>query len=144
MSDKLALDVCQRRLMLVWAVGTALVFFLLLIQTVNQLYGETVARAWGWFLPTVVPTLSLIVGAIAYQARRPGRRRRIDRTAFVTSFALSVFYLALVLATPLLRPLSGYTPLEFLSLSNLWLAPIQGLVGLSLGAFFTSSTAGTE
>jgi hypothetical protein len=139
MSEKLLFHTCQKRLMAVWFVGTALVFLLLMLQTVNQLYGDVVERAWGWFLPTVVPTLSLIIGAIAYQARRPPRRARIDRSAFIASLTLSIFYLALVLATLLLRPISGTTPLEFLSLSNLWLGPTQGLVGLSLGAFFTSA-----
>ena len=140
MKKRVPLRICQRRLAAVWLAGCAPAFLLLLVQTITGVYGELVEQAWGWFLPTIVPTLSVIIGSLTYQARRTSSKGDVDATAFSVSLILSVFYLALVLATLLLRPLSTATPLQFLATSNLWLAPTQGLTGLSIGAFFTSSS----
>jgi hypothetical protein len=51
---------------------------------------------------------------------------------------LSVFYLALALGTMLVQPFVWITAVEVLSVSSLWLGPVQGLVGLALGAVFGS------
>jgi hypothetical protein len=140
MKKRMPLRTCQRRLVAVWLAGCAPAFLLLFVQSISGVYGEFVEQAWGWFLPTIVPTLSVIVGGVAYQARRTPSKANVDGTAFSVSLILSIAYLALVLATLLLRPLSTATPLQFLATSNLWLVPIQGLAGLSIGAFFTSSS----
>lgn len=54
------------------------------------------------------------------------------------SWMLSVFYLLLVLATLLLQAVAGMVATEFMTTSNLWLTPVQGLVGATLGVFFVS------
>jgi len=107
-------------------------------QTLGGKYGGQVDKAWSWFIPTVLPILSIIVGAVAYEARREPQSVTADRLAFHLSVGLSLFYLLLVIATVLFQPLSRMTPLELMSVSNLWLGPVQGLVGIVVGVFFAS------
>jgi hypothetical protein len=117
MTARVLLSGCQRKLASVWLVGCAVIFLLLLGQTVGGKYGSEVEKAWSWFIPTVLPTLS-IVGAVAYQARRDPQRMTADRLAFRMSVGLSLFYLILVNATMLLQPFSRMTPLELMAVSN--------------------------
>ena len=64
------------------------------------------------------------------------------RTSFYRlALALSIFYLALVLLTILIQPLTGTDTLDLMKRSNLWLGPIQGLVGSALGVLFASKKA---
>lgn len=140
MKDSLDLRKAQRTLLFVWALGTLVPFLLLLAQTVQGKYGDQSSKAWDWFIPAVVPTLTVIVGAIAYGASKPVERKSVDRLAFSAAKWVSMFYLALISATLLLQPFSETSPLAFLEgSSRTWLAAVHGLVGVSLGAFFTST-----
>lgn len=138
MTARLPLSDCQRRLALLWLIVAVVLFSLLITQSVLGKYGGASEQAWAWFLPTVLPTLSLMVGALVSSARQQSGGEMVDRFAYRVSFGLSVFYLGLVGAVPLVQPLTTRTPLELMALSNLWLGPIQGLVGLSLGLYFLS------
>ena len=92
-------------------------------------------------MPTIVPTLSLIIGVLVMQTRNPIREaRKTDRFVFRLAFWLSGLYLLLVSLTIFLGPIAesygSATPLELMARSHLWLAPFQGIVAASLGAFF--------
>ena len=138
MSARVDLTTAQTRLAILWLGGAGVIFVLMLTQTVAGKYGGQAERAWGWFMPTVVPTLSVILSAIAYSAARQSENQTVEGRAYRQTWWLSAFYLVVVLATLLLQPLSDLRPLEFMSNANLWLGPLQGLVGIALGTFFTS------
>lgn len=138
MSTRVPLAHCQRRLALLWLPASAILFALLIAQSLFGKYGDQSGKAWSWFLPTVLPTLSLIVGAVAYSARQEATTDTVEQFAYRLSIGLSVFYLALVAAVPLIQPLTSAQPFEVMESSKLWLAPLQGLLGLALGAFFVS------
>jgi hypothetical protein len=57
------------------------------------------------------------------------------------AMGLSTFYLTVVFLTILLQPWLTPEPHEVMKQSNLWLAPLQGLVAAVLGAFYTSTRA---
>ncbi len=133
------LETCQTRLAALWLGGSAVLFTLVLIQSLAGKYGEQTGAAWSWLMPAIIPTLSLIVGAVAYSASTAKHDVTVNRLAFRIAASLSLFYLLLLLATLLADPLIDWiTALQLLELSKLWLGPVQGLVGLSLGAFFVS------
>lgn len=138
MSGRKPLAACQRRLAAIWLPACALLSLLLVGQSVFGKYGDESGKAWGWFLPTVLPTLSLIVGAVAYSAKQPDTPDTVDEFAYRLSLGLSIFYLLLVAAVPVVQPLSGLPPFRLMEISSLWLGPVQGLVGLALGVFFVS------
>lgn len=134
---KVSLKKCKKHFAILWFAGAGVVFFLVLLQTVFGRYGEKVNDAWGWLLPTVMPTLSLIVGILVSDAVGKQKRDKVaDRFFYRFSFILSLSYLILVTFTILMQPFSSLHPLQFLKQSHLWLSPFQGLVIASLGAFF--------
>jgi hypothetical protein len=136
----LPITYCKRRLATVWFTGGGIAFFLVLVQSILGRYGEEVGKAWGWLLPTVLPTLSLIIGVLVYDAvERPDTGRRIDRFLFRLTVALSCGYLLAVLLVLLLTPLSNLGPIELMSQASVWLGPLQGLVAAAMGAFFVKA-----
>lgn len=137
MNDRISVPACQRRLATVWFLGGGVVFAILVIQTLNQHYGDQSRDAWGWFLPTVMPILTLIVSATA--VTKAESQATVDRSVFYISFGLSLFYLLLVIGTIAYQIFTTLKPSEMIDLmktSNLWLGPVQGLLGISLGVFF--------
>lgn len=60
----------------------------------------------------------------------------VDRFFFRLADFLSIAYLATVILTILLSPFSRLSQLELIKVSNLWLAPFQGLVTAALGGLF--------
>lgn len=137
MNERIAVSRCQRWLAGVWLVGGGIVFAILVAQTLNKHYGDQARDAWGWFLPTVMPILTLIVSAMA--VAKAESRASVDRLVFRIGLSLSVFYLLLVIATIAYQVFTTRKPSEMIELmktSNLWLGPVQGLLGISLGVFF--------
>ena len=132
----IAMSAAKRRLSVVWFTGAALLSILMIGQTILGHY-EDAEDAWSWLLPGIVPTLSLIVGVLVVDALGKGAAdRRVDRFMFRVALGLSLFYLLLVAAPVLMQPFAQLPPGELLKLSNLWLAPAQGLVSAALAAFF--------
>jgi hypothetical protein len=122
-------------------VGAAVPFAVVLLQTIFGRYGDRFEEAWTWLLPSIVPTLSLIVGVLVRQARTPvGNQATTDRFIARLTLFLSIGYLLTVNATLLLSPFAwtyaSIKPLALLKLSHLWLAPLQGLVTAAMGALF--------
>jgi hypothetical protein len=128
---------CKRRLATVWFVLGGVIFLLLVIQTVMGYYGQRATDAWGWFLPNVMPTLSLIVGVLVLDQMGGGvKTRTADAFLYRLALGLSCAYLLLILLSILIQPFAPLPPLELMQQSNLWLGPLQGLVAGALGAFF--------
>lgn len=127
----------RRKIALVWYGGGGLLFVFILIQTFFGRYGTQPEKAWTWLLPTIMPTLSLITGVLVAKKPSDNPDQSPDPFLFRLAMTLSIFYLAVVFMTLLLAPLSELTIYELMAKSNLWLAPMQGLVTASLGVFFT-------
>jgi hypothetical protein len=137
--NKLTLSSCKRRLATLWFGVSAVLFLVVLMQSVFHHYGSQVEVAWSWFLPTLLPTLSLMVGVLVADAKdKGGRDRSVDSFTYRLGFGVSVFYLIIVMVTLLLQPFAAPAgeAVDFLKTSNLWLAPLQGLASAALGAFF--------
>lgn len=134
---------CQRGLASIWFSGAGIIFAFLLLQSIFGKFSGEVDQAWSWFLPTVMPTLALIIGVLVANARahEGSSDRNTDPFLYKLSLSLSLVYLLVVLLTLLLEPLTRMTILELMDRSNLWLGPFQGLVTGSLGAFFYRTEA---
>jgi len=132
---------CKKRLAVLWLTGGGFLFLLFLLQSVFGYFagcGMNARDAWGWLLPTIMPTLSLIVGVLAMEAAtRNVDERRVDPFFFRLAIFLSLGYLLAVLLPLLLQPFSPRTPREIMDLANLWLGPLQGLTAATVGIFFT-------
>ena len=61
---------------------------------------------------------------------------RVDSFMYRLSLILSIVYLLVVVLSIVVHPYSKLMAIDFLIQSNLWIAPLQGLVAAILGAFF--------
>ena len=128
----------------VWLGGAGLVFSILVVQSLVGRYGTQSQDAWAWYLPTVMPTLSLIIGVLVSDFRAASANAKplpvSTKGLLWLGLGLSVFYLLLVAVTILVQPfLQDVSPIELMHRSNLWLGPLQGLTAGVLAAFFRSS-----
>ncbi len=135
---KLSMANARRRLALLWFIGAALVFVLVIAASIHR-DDRVVISLWSWFLPSIVPTLSLIVGVLVSELgndRSDGRRA--DAFLLMLSTWLSIAYLLLVALSLLFHLIEWIT----LASSQLYLAPVQGLTATALSAFFVKRDAG--
>jgi hypothetical protein len=104
-------------------------------------YSSATNDIWKWYLPMVLPTVSIIVGAIFSSTAIPGGAGDVRQSIFgvLVAMALSVIYLSSISALILLPPSLGLTPEEHVKLlrdSNYWLGGMQLCVGAAIGYFF--------
>lgn len=145
---QIRLETARWRLAWFWFPFCGLLFLIFATQTMAGYYGDQQQRAFGWFLPTILPTTALMLSVFAADAMRPidSKNIYVRYNFWVLAFALSAFYLILVvfpivgshflvseqssaseLIEARLRTLEG---------SNIFIAPIQGLVVAALGVLF--------
>jgi len=128
---------CKKGLGILWLSGAGIMFIILLGQTIFGLYGERTNEAWHWFLPAVIPTLSLIVSAWVIDARgKAVEQKPVSKFIYKGTYGLSAFYLFVVLLSISAHPFILMSPVEWLNQSDLWLGPLQGLVITATGIFF--------
>jgi hypothetical protein len=134
----------QRYLASIWFVIGGFAFLWLLSYTWLGRFGgpdkpEGVKHAWLWFSTTVLPTLSLMIGVLAHQALAgtEQRPRSVPRLLFRICVGVSVVYLITVSGV-IIRARDYLDPAAFLGESVLYLVPLQGLLGATLGVFFAS------
>ena len=126
-------------LAVIWLVGAGLILTLMVGQSLFDVYGARTEEAWSWYLPTVMPSLSLILGVLVADfraAKAAPESRRKAGPLLGLAIGVSVFYLMMVSLTLLVQPFLATPPLELMQRSNLWLGPLQGLAAATLGAFF--------
>ena len=131
----------RKLLSTVWFVGFSIIFLFLLLQTGFTFFGDMVDEVWSWFLPTTVPTLSLIIGVLyASTSNDHVTDKTIDRFLFHFALILSIAYLIVVGLTFIMQSYNfrHTSSLNLMKMSHLWLAPFQGFVSAAIGAFFVS------
>jgi hypothetical protein len=137
---RMQMAVCKRWLAGVWFSLAAILFVTMIITTMVGAYQDVADGVWSWFLPSVMPTLSLMIAVlVADDQGTESLPRTADKFLFRLSLGLSIFYLLLLVLVICLQPFTKSfidTPLEGFKKSNLWLGPLQGLVAAALGAFF--------
>ena len=144
-AQTLTMDYAQQRLALVWFIGAAIPGLILLLQSLLGKYADSLQEVWGWFVPTVGPTLGLIIGTIGAGAlSEPSSaklsERYVTRFFFRIALALSAIYLLTLTLTLLFEPLSPspFKGIRLYNVANYWLAPIQSLVVAALSVLFGS------
>jgi hypothetical protein len=136
---------CRTKLMAIWLGGASLLLLLVFLQIAFGHYGTLDdsggRRAMQWLLPTVSPSLGLVVGVWAKEARnKPVKPELVGRRIFQFTWIASLAYLGFILLAIVLQPLVPVAPLVLLDESNLVLAPLQGVIGALIGIFFTQKT----
>lgn len=133
---ELPITYCKQRLGALWFIASGVLFFVIVMQSILGHYGARASDAWGWFLPTTLPTLSLISAVFIFEAMNPPASKTVDRFIFRLTFWLSAAYLTTIAITIFAQPFATLSPLDLLKQSNLWMGPFQGIVSGMLGIFF--------
>ncbi|MBD3403815.1 hypothetical protein GF420_13050 [candidate division GN15 bacterium] len=146
MSTELPMAHCKRRLAALWFIVGGAIVLLVFILTLLGVYKQTSKAMWEWVLPTIMPTMSLMLGVLLMDMRSPATTaERVDSFVFWLSFVLSAVYLLAVLATAVKQSFWEFPSLKIeltsLRQSNLFLGPAQGLVAAAMGAFFVKGHA---
>lgn len=135
----IGLDKVRSGLAWIWLTGSGSIFLILAVQSLLGKYQEDVQEVWGWALPTILPTLGMIITVLGYTALNPNQSRvEVRKDFYRVSKVLSVVYIGLVLLTIFLQPFAPYEPVRLMRMANLWLGPCQGLVASALGVLFFS------
>jgi hypothetical protein len=138
MSTRRRVVECQRRLLILWATVGGLAALTLLIQTSpGGAYEAQAAEAWDWFLPTVIPAISLMIGSVAAEAANAESEATVDGFVYRIAFVASLVYLALVF-TLLLMYAQSPNAITNLKRSGKLVTALYALVGAALGALFVS------
>ena len=104
---------------------------------IHKTENADLAGLWDWFLPAIVPNLSLIIGVLVYtQRQQTAVDIHMDEFLYQIAFWLSFLYVLLLLLPLVFFPATGKPLPELQTISRLWLPAIQGLVTGVMGAFF--------
>jgi hypothetical protein len=140
--ELIPLDLVRGRLALIWLIGSGVSVILVVLQSLLGRFGDQVQDVWGWLLPTIMPTLTMIITALGYTALDPLRSKAaMRRDFFRLARSLSLVYLGLVAMTVLIGPVAagdGPGMIKLMHTSNLWLGPFQGLVASAIGVLFVT------
>jgi len=136
MNQRLPLVACQKRLLTVWGVLGGLALAVVVFQVMpGGVYEAHRAEVLDWFLPTVVPTLTLMIGAVVALGMAPDQSATVDGLTYRLALWLSVVYLVVVIVA-LLMYAQSRSPVADLKGSAAVVAAIYSLVGITLGAMF--------
>lgn len=127
---------------------SAAVFLVFFIQTVNGKYTIYVKEVWQWLFQFITPSITLMVGVLIAQSLAGSTEGKIESFYFRVAFAISLFFLVLLLAAPVIVPFlhlrqnahlaieQQHNILQAFKTYDNFLLPVQGLTMLSLGLFF--------
>jgi len=139
------LDVVRVRLAVVWLTAASVIFGTVILQSLMGHYQDRTDEVWKWLLPAIMPTLGLVISVIGSSALLPFFSGAVVRRSFYrVALLLSIFYLLYLLfifLNVVIQPFVSATvddQIKSFHTSNLWLAPLQGLVASALGVLFAS------
>jgi hypothetical protein len=123
----------------IWFPGAFFPFLILTIQSILGKYPDDVQKVWAWFVPTVGPTLFLMLGVMGATALvSTDDKRNVNSFFLKLSVGLSVTYVIILTLTLLLEPFSTIHGITLFTMSNYWLSPIQSLAVAAITVLFTS------
>lgn len=137
MNETIEMSVAKKRLALLWFACFAVLLLTMIVQTVTGHFGKDETEAWGWFFPTTMPTLSLMVAVLVGDAlRRTVLPVTVDKFMYHLAFGVSVLYFVAVAVAIIAGVNPNTAPVKYMRQSNLYLGPLQGIVSATLGLFF--------
>ncbi len=126
---------CQRRLALAWYTLSACVIGLIAVQIQT---GVADSASWTWLSPHIIPSLSLITGAVIAAETRADEQKHVSPFLFRLGMTFSVLYLLAILAI-IIGATNSLPRIDALKRSDLYLGPVQGIVVALLGVFYVST-----
>lgn len=147
MSALKSISKCKKHLLVTWLIGAGISAILLIGQTMgNGWFDGHEGDVWGWFVPHVAPTISLMLGA-KYLMNVADENKTVDSFIYLLNIGLSIAYFLVLILSILLLPTyctDCDSPHLLLLKSNYWLAPMQVIVTAALGNFVKEAEQNTK
>lgn len=129
----------KKRIATLWFVYSLILFLIIFLQSLAGKFENKNQEAWGWFLSTILPNLTLMLSVFIIDARTATvDKSEIDNFYFRLTMGLSSLYLTSILLLILLQPLTTKSIIQLMNESSIFLGPFQGLVSGSIGLFFVN------
>src|ERR1035437_2594491 len=104
-AELIPLEEVRVQLAKLWLLGSLTTGSILVLQSLLGKYGQNVQEVWGWVLPSVMPTLGMVLAVLGYTALdRTLLQSVVRRTFYDIAWWLSLVYLALLALTVLIQP----------------------------------------
>lgn len=133
----------QMQLMLVWVIGGAILLLVAWLQILFGHYDDKGQDVITWLLPSIIPTVSLVTGVWANNTVKKSRStQKVERKAYRIVLVVSLSYLIFIGMVFAIQPMVARPPLDVIKDSGLILSPLQGVVSVFLGIFFTQESKG--
>jgi hypothetical protein len=111
-----SLDAVRSRLAVLWLTLGCFIFLIVVVQFLLNNFGSDTQKARGWLLPTIMPTLGMIISVLGYTALDPNTSTSVVRKSFFwVALFLSGIDLRLILITILIHPfVAGINAVELM------------------------------
>lgn len=139
----------RKNILMVWLLMSAAIFIIFLIQTLLNRYTSHVKEVWQWVFQYMLPAITLMLGVLIAQMRATASAAKADIFYYRLALGISWFFLGLLFLSSMIVPLihtqqnqqlaigDQKNILEAFKTYDNILLPIQGVVMLCLGLFFT-------
>lgn len=125
------------RLSYLWFSLSALLFILLLVQSIND--PKVAKQIWTWFTPLVLPGTGLIVGLWIAIKQKNHNEEAMNSFSASLSQGFVLFYFFCLYATVLASVFVTVTLSEWLETSQLWIGMIQAPTLAVIGKLFAEN-----
>ena len=146
MTKTISLETARTKLISIWLSGAGLALLLLIFQTLNKTFEKTTEtdlesfaqQVWGWFIPLLFPTLSLMLGSLAIKASTEADDSIIvNKKTYRICLSISIVYLLILLFHIYFWPLFNYKdPMKLFATANFYLGPLQGITVMLISMLF--------
>lgn len=134
-AELIELERARSTLSKIWFLGCGIIFVILLAQSFGSVYRGHLSEVWSWAMPTMLPTLSLIISVLGADAlvskgrqeENEGPKFVVRRSFYRIAFWLSILYIALIFISVIGQPLMLYCQTES------QVSPDDVLIGLHSG-----------
>jgi hypothetical protein len=128
---------CKIILGVIWMAFFLGLFTLLLLQVDGSKYGGDAGTVWSWFLPMILPTVTLIVGVFLLDVQNNSiQEAKVNFIVFFLAVSGSIIYLIFLSWIFLGEPFSSKNVFSAMKDYGMPISVLQGLVNSLIGVFF--------
>ena len=121
----------------IWVVFFLGLFTLLLLQVDGNKYGGNAGTVWSWFLPMILPTVSLIIGVFLLDVQNSSiQEAKVNAVVFYLAAGGSIIYLIFLSWIFLGEPYANKNVFSAMKDYGMPISVLQGIVNSFVGVFF--------
>jgi hypothetical protein len=123
----------QKIIMWIWIGFLIVVITILFLQGLFGRYGDRYGEVISWFLPNILPSLSILTGGIVITGRNnPNRLAEAHRYIILITICTSILYCLLLICVVIFAPFARLSPITLMKQGNFLFAPLQSVVNFFL------------